>query len=54
MAAGCLLYPLKAHLRRREDKGPLCADTVAKVENRITLKISQKSIFSRLYLCKAL
>jgi hypothetical protein len=31
----------------------LCADTVAKVENRTTPKISRKSTFSRLYLCKA-
>jgi hypothetical protein len=29
------------------------ADTVAKVENRTTLKISRKSIFGILYCCKA-
>jgi hypothetical protein len=29
------------------------ADTVAKVENRTTPKISRKSIFRRLYRCKA-
>jgi hypothetical protein len=33
---------------------PLVADTVAKVENRTTLKISRKPIFRRLHCCKAL
>ena len=32
---------------------PLSADTVAKVENRSTLKISQKPMFRRLYRCNA-
>jgi len=32
---------------------PLCADTVAKVENRTTPKISRKSIFRHRYCCKA-
>src|ERR1035437_5634439 len=32
----------------------LLADTVAKVENRTTPKISRKSIFRRRYCCKAL
>jgi hypothetical protein len=32
---------------------PLCADTVAKVGNRTSLKISQKPMFSRLGRCNA-
>src|SRR5450631_1042693 len=32
---------------------PLCADIVAKVENRTTLKISRKSIFGLLCCCVA-
>jgi hypothetical protein len=32
---------------------PLCADTVAKVENRTSVKISQKPMFSRLGRCNA-
>jgi hypothetical protein len=31
----------------------LCADSVAKVENRTTLKISRKSMFRRFYRCNA-
>jgi hypothetical protein len=38
--------PLKDRVLRR-----LCADIVPKVENRTTLKLSQTSIFSRLYHC---
>src|SRR5258707_15623287 len=33
---------------------PFCADTVAKVENRTTPKISRKLIFRLLYRCNAL
>jgi len=32
---------------------PFCVDTVAKVENRTSLKISQKPMFSRLSRCNA-
>ena len=34
-------------------EGPVLADTVAKVENRSALKISQKWIFGRLCRCVA-
>jgi hypothetical protein len=34
-------------------RGRRLADTVAKVENRSTLKISQKPMFRRLYRCNA-
>jgi hypothetical protein len=46
-------------LRARADEGlsetlrPLLADTVAKVENRTTQKISQKPMFRRFYGCNA-
>jgi hypothetical protein len=36
-------------VRLFDHEWPLCADTVAKVENRTTLKISRKSIFRHLY-----
>jgi hypothetical protein len=45
--------PLKGH-GRLDRLGRKCADSVAKVENRTTLEISQTLMFGRLRRCNAL
>jgi len=54
-AAGCcdVRFSPRSRYRRRGWSCPLRADIVAKVENRTTLKLSQKLIFGLLCCCVA-